>query len=28
MCNYSWGYRWMSPYSSGPLNLLIGEPYV
>ncbi|MBA0803300.1 hypothetical protein Gohar_013531, partial [Gossypium harknessii] len=27
-CSYSWGYWWMGPYSSGPLNLLIGEPYV
>ncbi|KAG8473357.1 hypothetical protein CXB51_035500 [Gossypium anomalum] len=26
--NYSWGYCWMGPYSLGPLNLLIGEPYV
>ncbi|MBA0746558.1 hypothetical protein Gogos_009065, partial [Gossypium gossypioides] len=21
--NYSWDYRWMGPYSLGPLNLLI-----
>ncbi|MBA0641798.1 hypothetical protein Goklo_026297, partial [Gossypium klotzschianum] len=22
-CSYNWGYRWMGPYSLGPLNLLI-----
>ncbi|MBA0858925.1 hypothetical protein Goshw_001772 [Gossypium schwendimanii] len=27
-CSYSWGYQWMGPYSPGPLNLMIGEPYI
>ncbi|MBA0786078.1 hypothetical protein Gotri_025675 [Gossypium trilobum] len=27
MCSYNRDCRWMGPYSLGPLNLLIGEPY-
>ncbi|MFQ6668813.1 hypothetical protein Gotur_034327 [Gossypium turneri] len=26
-CSYNWDCRWMYPYSPGPFNLLIGEPY-